>query len=161
MMKRKNKHPHRIISGGQTGADRGGLDAGRELGLPIGGFCPLGRRAEDGRIPNEYPLEEMETSSYEERTRHNVAEADATILFTGHSIGRGSKLTISTSKQLDQPCLRINIYDALEDNVSIIREWLELHQPDTLNVAGSRESGHPGIHHRTKEILLAALKEND
>lgn len=59
----------RVISGGQTGADRGGLDAAIDLGLPHGGFCPKGRRAEDGVIPGRYQLEETESADYTERTR--------------------------------------------------------------------------------------------
>lgn len=150
--------PVRIISGGQTGADRAGLDVGLELGVPIGGFCPKGRRSEDGRIPDRYPLLEMDTSDYAERTRHNVAEADGTLVFTGHTIGEGSRLTIRTCKNLDQPCLLINVHNDFAENVQLIREWLWLHQPGTLNVAGSRASREPDVYERTKMTLMATLR---
>jgi len=52
-----------VVSGGQTGADRAGLDAAMALGIPVGGWCPRGRRAEDGPIPAIYPLTETSLSS--------------------------------------------------------------------------------------------------
>lgn len=70
----------RVISGGQTGVDRAALDVALELGLPCGGWCPAGRRAEDGPIPARYPLTETAGADYVERTRRNVVEADATLV---------------------------------------------------------------------------------
>jgi predicted Rossmann-fold nucleotide-binding protein len=72
----------RVITGGQTGADRGGLDAAIDLGLPHGGFCPKGRLAEDGVIPQPYQIEETASTEYSERTRKNVEAADATVVFS-------------------------------------------------------------------------------
>ena len=53
----KQKRGFKIISGGQTGVDRVALDVSLELGIPCGGWCPKGRKAEDGPIPERYPLE--------------------------------------------------------------------------------------------------------
>jgi predicted Rossmann-fold nucleotide-binding protein len=79
-----------IISGGQTGADRGGLDAAIQLGIAFGGACPEGRRAEDGPIPAKYDtLTALPGSSYEPRTRKNVRDADATIIFNLGNPSRG------------------------------------------------------------------------
>ena len=72
----------KIVSGGQTGADRGGLDASIHCELPHGGWCPKGRKAEDGRIPDKYQLVEMSTSDYLSRTEANVVDSDATVVFT-------------------------------------------------------------------------------
>ena len=76
------KRPLKIISGGQTGADRGGLDAAMDLGIEHGGWCPKGRRAEDGRIPDRYTLEETTSTDYTVRTEKNVEWADGTVVFT-------------------------------------------------------------------------------
>ena len=54
----------RIISGGQTGADRAGLDFAIQAGLEHGGYVPKGRKAEDGRIDDRYQLIELSSSSY-------------------------------------------------------------------------------------------------
>ena len=69
----------RLISGGQTGVDRAALDVALALGLPVGGGCPKGRRAEDGRIPDRYPLVETPERNYPARTRRNIEESDGTL----------------------------------------------------------------------------------
>ena len=84
----------KVISGGQTGADRGGLDAAIELGFEHGGWCPRGRRAEDGVIPPRYQLVETSSVDYRRRTRLNVKAADVTVIFIGTpQLTGGSKLT--------------------------------------------------------------------
>ena len=72
----------RIVSGGQTGVDRAALDVGLAWGLPIGGWCPRGRTAEDGPIPARYPLRETESAKYDVRTRRNVRDSDGTLILT-------------------------------------------------------------------------------
>ena len=67
----------KVISGGQTGVDRAGLDAAMAAGIPVGGYCPKGRRAEDGRILERYPLTELKLEDYRERTAMNIMESDA------------------------------------------------------------------------------------
>lgn len=148
----------RIISGGQTGADRAGLDAGRLLALEIGGYCPKGRRAEDGQIPDEYPLIELSSAEYPPRTRANVEASDATLIFTAGAPDRGTALTIRLANKAKKPllCLDVAAYD-----VGVIAEkitpWLAEVRPRTLNIAGSRESTSPGIYDRVKAVLLIAL----
>ena len=94
----------RIISGGQTGADRGGLDAALRLNIPHGGYCPLGRKAEDGRIPDVYDLQEMDTDDYCIRTRRNVAFAHATVVFYYDVLDGGSLLTVKFCHELRTQC---------------------------------------------------------
>lgn len=81
----------KIVSGGQTGADRGGLDAAIELGIPHGGWCPKGRKSEDGVIPEKYLLKEMSSADYLKRTEQNVVDSDATVIFTYGQPTGGSK----------------------------------------------------------------------
>lgn len=99
----------RIISGGQTGADRAGLEAGLTLGLQIGGHCPHGRRAEDGRVPRKYPLTPTASSDYRERTRRNVARSDATIVFSFGPPSSGSKFTLAEARHLAKPVLFVEL----------------------------------------------------
>ncbi len=84
----------RIVSGGQTGVDRAALDVALDMGLRIGGFIPKGRRAEDGRLPDRYPLTEMGTRDYEPRTRKNVATSDATLVLYHGTVTPGTGLTV-------------------------------------------------------------------
>ncbi len=83
----------KIISGGQTGADRGGLDAAIHCDLPHGGWCPKGRRAEDGINSAEYHLNEMVSSEYLPRTKANVFDSDATLIITYGPLKGGSLKT--------------------------------------------------------------------
>ena len=99
----------KIISGGQTGADRGGLDAAKALGLEMGGWCPAGRRAEDGRIPAHYPLTETVTREYKDRTVRNLVMADATLVCTYGPPGKGSSLTIRECARFVKPCLVVDL----------------------------------------------------
>lgn len=153
--------PDKIISGGQAGADRAGLDAAIELGIPIGGYVPKGRRSEDGGVPLKYPLIEMATADYLPRTERNVVESDATLLFTVLGLTGGSLRTQEFAAKHKRPFKRINL-DKLGDNVAAaeVREWLAENNFSVLNIAGSRESKMPGVvWRRVKTILLKALKE--
>ena len=88
----------KIISGGQTGADRAGLDFAIEVALEHGGFVPRGRKAEDGKIPEHYHLTELSSISYAVRTKRNVREGDGTVVFNLDPIlTGGSALTFEYS----------------------------------------------------------------
>ena len=72
----------RIVSGGQTGVDRAALDVALELSIPCGGWCPKGRKAEDGALPARYPLKETPSEEYAQRTTWNVRDSDGTLILT-------------------------------------------------------------------------------
>lgn len=135
-------HRLRIISGGQTGVDRGALDAALQRGWPCGGTCPKGRRAENGRIPERYPLVEAVSGRWDVRTRINVDAADATlILVPKMPLQGGTRLTAEYACEKGKPML---IQSELWDT-DMVCDWLDSIGPETLNVAGPRESGAPGI----------------
>ena len=148
----------KIISGGQTGADRAALDAALELGLPHGGWVPKGRLAEDGAIPEKYKLKEMPTESYPERTEKNVRESDGTLILSHGLLTGGSALTRNLADKHRRPCLSIdlNIIPAFKA-ATLITSWIELHQIKTLNVAGPRASNDPKIYQKAKDILESAF----
>lgn len=147
-----------IISGGQTGADRGGLDAAIACGIPHGGWCPKGRKAEDGAIPALYQLKETVSASYPERTRRNVEDADATAILTLGPLTGGSKLTKNIAWEGGKPCLHLSlaVYDDAEA-AKWLRWFFTHHGVKVLNIAGSRESREPGIYQRTRECVCLAL----
>jgi hypothetical protein len=141
----------RIISGGQTGVDRAALDVGLELGLPCGGWCPQGRKAEDGPIDPRYPLMETPFVEYPQRTEWNVRDSDGTILLTRGRRKGGTALTLALAKRLAKPYLVVNLNrkPALEK----VLAWAEAHHVGVLNVAGPRESENPGIYEQAVQFL--------
>jgi len=99
----------KIISGGQTGVDRAALDIGLELRIPIGGYCPKGRRSEDGTIPDKYPLTETSTANYGIRTEKNVIESDGTLILNVGQVSSGTAYTIKMAKRNKKPFLVIQL----------------------------------------------------
>jgi len=144
--------PRRIISGGQTGADRAALDVALALGIPCGGWCPKGRWAEDGPIDPRYPLRETSGSDPGERTRRNVAEADATLILARRPLGGGTALTRSCAEKLGKVVLVIEPCASAAARAAVAG-WLAKHAPQVLNVAGPRESESPGIYRESKAFL--------
>ena len=150
----------RIVTGGQTGADRAGLDVAQELGLAAGGWVPRGRRAEDGVIPYRYTnLNETDSEAYEERTRLNVRDSDATVIFTFGPPAGGSALTADQARVLGRPLLVLDLdQHRPEDAIELLRSWLTETRPRALNVAGARSSEAPGIATATAHVLRGALR---
>lgn len=150
--------PDTIISGGQTGVDRAALDAAMELAIPHGGWCPAGRRAEDGRIAEKYQLQETDSPDYEVRTRRNVADSDGTLILHRGPLRGGTRLTKYAAQHAGKPCLCIDL-DA-PPAVSAIRRWAIDNNVRILNVAGPRESQSPGIAAAAREVLLELWGES-
>jgi hypothetical protein len=149
----------RIISGGQTGVDRAALDVAMELSIPCGGWCPRGRRAEDGVIPTRYPLQEAESPRYPVRTALNVRDSDGTLILTRGKPDRGTALTRDLARRYRKP-YRVVDFERTPDAASI-RRWIEEKKLRTLNVAGPRESSCPGIHEQAKAFLRQVLCNRD
>ncbi len=141
--------PRRVVSGGQTGVDRAALDAAREAGIEIGGWCPRGRRAEDGRIPIQYPLVETPSDDYDRRTRLNVRDSDATLILVVDRPRGGTALTKTVAEALGRPYHVARLRDGPEP----ARAWLAAVRPTTLNVAGPRAGEHPQLYARARLFL--------
>lgn len=139
--------PHRIVSGGQTGVDRAALDVALALGIECGGWCPKGRRAEDGPIDPHYPLIETPSRSYLDRTRRNVRDSDATLVLAWGEPSGGTKRTVAIARTLHRPVLVLDL--ETDDHPAALRrarEWLASEEPAILNVAGPRESTRSGAY---------------
>ncbi len=145
----------RVISGGQTGVDRAALDVAMKLGVPCGGWCPRGRRAEDGPLKEIYPLQETLSSNYTQRTQWNVRDSDGTVVLYKSSLSGGSALTVELAKEHNKPCLVIDLCE--NPSPEILLDWLKRHEIRTLNVAGTRESGSPGIYDEACQFLGKCL----
>lgn len=153
-----------IISGGQTGSDRGALEAAHDLGLQRGGMAPAGWRAEDGEIPEWYREGMMQSASsaYPVRTRANVEASGGTLIlsFGELTAESGSMLTAKYARAAGKPLLAIQVQDRgwlSPFAIARIQTWLRGHKIVTLNVAGPRESREPGIQAATRAVLNAIL----
>lgn len=155
-----------IISGAQTGVDRGALIAAALQGYKHGGWCPKGRKAEDGVIPPCYPVTEAPSARYEDRTLLNVECSDATLLLTYEHYDHLTGGTALTKKLVMEQRKKLMIV-TLERDASVeldkalarkIRDWLRHEQPKILNVAGPRESKARGIQNHTAQVVSLALQ---
>ncbi len=145
-----------IVSGGQSGVDRAALDVGLALGLPVGGWCPKGRRAEDGRIADRYPLVETPERNYQTRTRRNVEDSDGTLILNLGKLDGGTALTVAHARQIGKPCLVVALEEGIEP--ATFRDWLKENSITVLNVAGPRESKRPGVYRAAVRYLKVLLR---
>src|SRR5262249_5910478 len=147
--------PRKIVSGGQTGADRAALDVALAGGLEVGGWVPKGRLAEDGPIPERYPgLVETESSDPAVRTARNVRDADATLILSHGPLTGGSLLTLQEATRARKHILHLDLDEvALAEAARVLRGWLAETRPSILNVAGPRASKDLRIEAATREVL--------
>ncbi len=139
--------PRIIVSGGQTGADRAAIDWARGHGIKHGGWCPRGRLASDGPLPLHYQLRETTSAGYRQRTRLNVQDSDATLIFNTGELDGGTLQTVRFAERMGKPHRVFQLgRQNLEEVVDQIAEWLKQGKFATLNVAGPREEKRPGIY---------------
>jgi hypothetical protein len=149
---------NKIISGGQTGADRAALDWAIGRGLPHGGWCPKGRKAEDGVIDSRYNLTETPSEDYSQRTEWNVRDSDGTAVFSvGRELRGGSLLTVEIARQYNKPVIHLCAQDERTNHAQELRSFIEEFGVSVLNVAGPRESDEPGVYLFVARVLDQAL----
>ena len=152
-----------IVSGGQSGVDRGALDAALAVGLPHRGWCPRGRRAEDGPIPAQYLLRSTKSADYRVRTRRNVVHSDGTLIFCCGPLSGGTRLTVDWAICCGRPYYVVDFAasqsDAAAENTQrqSVTAWLSLQGIQVLNVAGPRASRHRWIAERTRLFMCDLL----
>lgn len=152
----------KIISGGQTGVDRGALDAALHLGVACGGWCPEGRKAEDGEIPPEYPLEVLPGSGYRKRTKQNVLDSDATVIIYFGEINprSGTELTKKECVRARRPFLLIDGHAIRPDEAAnMLKLFYQDNGVECLNVAGPRASDTPEAYQFTRETIELLLSK--
>ena len=146
----------KLISGGQSGVDRAALDVALELGIPCGGWCPQGRRAEDGVIASKYPLEQTPLVQYQQRTEWNARDSDGTLILTIGKPEGGTLLTMDFARKHKRPCLVVDL--ALPVEAQAVKDWILSHQIEILNVAGPRASKQSDGYDRAVVFLREVLK---
>lgn len=147
-----------ILTGGQTGVDRGALDAALDGGAPCGGWCPARRRAEDGYIPARYPVQALCRGGYLARTRKNVEDSDATLVITFGTPTGGTARTIEFCRELRKPHLIVDAGEhsvdaAIRETLAFVGRW----RLARLNVAGPRRSREPAGHEYAYAVVRGVL----
>ena len=150
----------KIVSGGQTGVDRGALDAALEHRFPCGGWCPPGRLAEDGAIPPVYPVIEVDHGGYEARTRRNVLESDGTVVIYFACLEGGTEYTAQQCRLAGRPYILIDADETPHARAAhLIASFVTTHSVATLNVAGPRQSKAPGGRAYAYKVISLLLEE--
>jgi hypothetical protein len=148
----------KIISGGQTGADRAALEVAIKFNIPHGGWIPQGRIAEDGRLDDKYNLKEMPTSSYPARTEQNVIDSDGTVIFSRGKPTGGTDYTRQMVLKHKKHMLHIDLsLTTSYDGASLILSWIKLQKIKILNVAGPRASKDSQIYDEVFRILQMVI----
>jgi len=149
----------KIISGGQTGADRAALDVAIAHGIPHGGWIPKGRKTEAGRLSTKYQLQEMPTNSYPERTEKNVVDSDGTLIISHGNLTGGSEYTREMAKKHGKPWIHVDASKhSVDAAVEVIRAWVSGNQIKVLNVAGPRASKDAKIYGSTDTLLTRLIR---
>lgn len=152
---------NRIVSGGQTGADRAALDWACQRGVAHGGWCPKGRLAVDGPLPAHYQLLETESAGYRQRTKLNVRDSDATLIFNTGALDGGTLQTVRFARTLGKPHLVVQLDELTPEAAALqVRAWLTAGQFSALNVAGPREEKRPCISACVAALLDSCFKRS-
>ena len=141
----------KIVSGGQTGVDRAALDFALANGIEHGGWCPKGRRAEDGMLDEKYNLNETPRRDYRQRTEWNVRDSDGTLIIINRELSGGSLYTLEAVRNTGKPVMVVCLVDGAEER--LVAEWLKNNGVNVLNVAGPRASSEPAIYDMALEFL--------
>jgi hypothetical protein len=150
----------KLVSGGQTGADRAALDVAIRHGFSHGGWCPKGRIALDGVLGGQYQLRETPSADYLQRTEWNVRDTDATVVFTfAATVTGGSRKTLTFARVHRKPSLHLPLRQVrdYEDPAVQLQRFVKQYRIRVLNVAGSRESKEPGLYLNVVKILEDAF----
>jgi len=151
----------KIISGGQTGVDRAALDVAFRHAIECGGWCPGGRLDEFGKIPDHYPLQELQGGGFTERTLQNVKDSDGTVVVYCDHLRGGNEQTVRFGLELHRPHQLIDASKiSAKGAAKLIGDFVDKNKINILNVAGPRESEWPeGYDYafRVLDIFLAAL----
>ncbi len=149
----------RIVSGGQSGADRAALDFAIEHGIAHGGWCPRGRKCEDGIIADCYKLNETPSTDYPQRTDWNVRDSDATVVFSiAPMLTGGSKKTVGLARKHGKPVLHLSRAAGPAAPEQELIRFIQEHKIKVLNVAGPRASKEPDVYDFVTKVLTAVLR---
>jgi hypothetical protein len=149
----------KIISGGQTGVDRAALDVALRHGIKCGGWCPAGRLDEFGRIPDHYPVQELQGGGFTERTLQNVKDSEGTVVIYSGELRGGSEQTVRFCVDVKRPHQLIDASKiSAAGAAKLIADFVGENRIGILNVAGPRQSEWPEGYDYASHVLSVFLK---
>ena len=149
----------KIVAGGQIGVDRAALEWALANGIPHGGWCPKGRKAEDGVIPPQFQLRETGSDNYSIRTRRNVRDSGGTVIFSERAeLTGGTKETAAFAKAIGKPLLQLVSSADINESATQLHSFLKEHGIVVLNVAGPRALEEPEVSQFVEAVLSHALQ---
>jgi hypothetical protein len=149
----------RVVSGGQTGVDRGALDAALDCGFPCGGWCPAGRKAEDGVIPAHYPVAELAEGDYRHRTIQNVLDSDGTLVIYFEYLRGGTEQTVLHCIRRQRPYKLVDAAEvSAQQGVRLAAAFVATIRAGILNIAGPRHSQEPRAHAYAYALVSTLLR---
>lgn len=156
-LKRNDKTPmiEKIISGGQTGVDRAALDVAEEMGIPSGGWCPAGRDADDGPIPDKYPMQETTAYDHTVRTGFNVRDSDGNLMFYRGSLHGGTAYAVEMATRMNRPVKAIDV-DA-PPSPGEVASWIDENHLRVIHIGGQREATSPGIYQQAYKLIRSII----
>ena len=148
----------KIISGGQTGVEQAALDAAIKYNFSHGGWIQKGRKTEDGILPYEYKLKELNSGAHPNYTEKNVINSDGTLIISHDKLKGGSVLPRRLAKKYNRQFLHINLDETPAFiAASKINNWIIEYDIEILNVTGSRAGKDPKIYEVVKYIIEGVI----
>ena len=145
----------KIISGGQTGVDRAALDIAISEGIPCGGSCPAGRAADDGPIPDKYPLLETADRDHMVRTENNVRDSDGSLLLYRDNLQGGTAYAVEMARQMGRPAMTVDVNNP--PPIADVVGWIQTNRLQVLHIGGQRENSSPGIYQQASAFIKSVL----
>ena len=148
----------KIISGGQTEADRAALDIAIKLRIPHGGWAPKGRIAETGSFPERFKLQEMQTDNYSKCIKQNVIDSMGTLIISYGAITGDLDYARKTALRHKRQILGIDLNQMDDAKAALLlNDWIQLYRIDVLHVIGPDAKANPYVRNQTENIIEGAL----
>jgi len=149
----------KLISGGQTGVDRAALDVALKHGIDCGGWCPAGRLDEFGKIPDRYPVQDLQSGGFTERTLQNVKDSDGTVVIYWGELRGGTEQTVRFCADVNRPHQLVDASKiSAEGAAKLIADFVRENEIGILNVGGPRQSEWPEGYDYVSRALAAFLR---
>ena len=144
----------KIISGGQTGVERAALDAAIKLDIPHDGWTYKGRKTEEGVLPEQYNVKEIENPSYFERLENNIVDSDGTVILTFGQVPIVNRAITDLANKHKKPYLHIDLIECTRNHaIASVRKWMIGYEIETVYFTGSKPHAAPNVYEEAMQAI--------